>query len=124
MTSTLRIAVSQEHGNAPVTVLRLKGEIDANTQAELESKAAEAVGAGTQNLLLDLSDVTYMSSAGFRAMHTIAGKLGDEQSASAIKSSHLKLLSPSAEVSKVIKTLGFDTYLEIYEDIDQAVNSF
>jgi anti-anti-sigma factor len=124
MTSTLRIAVSQEQGNAPVTVLHLKGEIDANTQADLESKAEEVIGTGTQNLLLDLSEVTYMGSAGFRAMHAIAGKLGNEQSATAIKSSHLKLLSPSAEVSKVIKTLGFDSYLDIYEDINQAVNSF
>ncbi len=124
MTSTLRIAVSQEHGNAPVTVLHLKGEIDANTQADLESKAEEVVGTGTQNLLLDLSEVTYMGSAGFRAIHAIAGKLGDEQSATAIRSSHLKLLNPSAEVSKVIKTLGFDSYLDIYEDINQAVKSF
>ena len=124
MTSTLRIAVSQEHGNAPVTVLHLKGEIDANTQADLESKAEEVVGTGTQNLLLDLSEVTYMGSAGFRAIHAIAGKLGDEQSATAIRSSHLKLLNPSAEVSKVIKTLGFDSYLDIYEDINQAIKSF
>ncbi len=124
MTSTLRIAVSQEHGNAPVTVFHLKGEIDANTQTDLESKAEEVVGSGTQNLLLDLSEVTYMGSAGFRAIHAIAGKLGDEQSTTAIKSSHLKLLSPSAEVSKIIKTLGFDSYLDIYDDIDRAVNSF
>ena len=52
------------------------------------------------------------------------GVLDHSESAGISKSKHLKLFNPSDEVSRVIKTLGFDSFLEIYRDRDEAVNSF
>lgn len=116
MSSTLHIAVAEEIGNAPVTVLHLKGDLDASTQPELESKAGELIEKGASNLLIDLADVGYMGSAGLRALHSISNKLqGNGQ---------MKLLNPSASVSKVFKTLGFDAYFDIQTDLETAVQSF
>lgn len=125
MSSSLDIAVSQAEGSVSVSVLALKGVLDASTQKELESKAEELIGGGTTHILLDMRGVSYMSSAGLRAMHAIAGKLSPEEaSETAIKSSRLKLLSPSEDVAKILKTLGFDAYLESFDDLNSAVASF
>ena len=116
--------VGQEQGNFPVTVLRVEGDIDAATHNILEEKGAEVIAAGTSNILLDLSGVHYMGSAGFRAIHAITNMLDNTESVGMSKSKHLKLYNPSDEVSRVIKTLGFDSFLEIFRDRDEAVNSF
>jgi anti-sigma B factor antagonist len=120
----MNILVGQEQGSAPVTVLKVEGEIDASTQKTLQEKAAEVIEAGATNILLDLGDVAYMGSAGFRAMHAIANMLNKEQVEGMAKSDHLKLLNPKGEVARVIKTLGFDSFLEIHTDRDAAIASF
>lgn len=119
----LSIMVGQERDGS-VSVLRLEGDIDASTHKALEEKASEAIVGGAENILLDLSGVNYMGSAGFRSIHAISNMLETGGSSGLSKSSHLKLLNPSEEVSRVIKTLGFDVYLDIFTDRNEAVNSF
>jgi len=122
--ATLNIMVGQEQGNVPVTVLRVEGDIDAATHKTLQDKASELIDAGATNILLDLGGVNYMGSAGFRALHAIANKLSDDETSGLSKSDHLKLLNPTDAVARVIKTLGFDVYLDIYQDRNEAVSSF
>lgn len=136
MSDQLSISISQKQGRVPVTVFHVKGEINFNTYEELEAKAQEAFNGGARNLLLDLTDVTYISSAGVRAIHAVFVMLrsaapgeSDEAISKGVrdgtfKSPHLKLLNPSANVFEVLKTMGIDMYLEIYHDLDQAVASF
>lgn len=119
MSSALNIKVSEEKG---VSILHLEGPIDANTQKDLEGKAEEVISSGANNMVLDLKDVSFMGSAGFRALHVIANKLtGESQSE---KFAHIKLLNPKDEVRRVIKTLGFDEYIGVYDNLDQAISSF
>lgn len=122
--ATLNIMVGEAQGNVPVTILRLEGDIDAATQKTLQDKATEAVGGGATHILLDMSGVNYMGSAGFRAIHALSNMLSSEESSTLSKSPYLKLLNPTDSVARVIKTLGFDVYLDIYQDRDEAVNSF
>jgi len=122
--ATLSIMVGQEEANVPVTVLRVEGDIDAATHRTLEEKASEVIGAGAEYILLDLSQVQYMGSAGFRAIHAINNMLQQEEVALTGKSDRLKLLNPSGEVARVIHTLGFDVFLDIYHDREEALNAF
>jgi len=125
MGSHIEIEVSTEVANTSISVVTLRGEIDANTQKDIEKKADELISSGTKNLLLDLSHVTYMGSAGLRVLHIIAGKLmGTDDNTAATKFDHLKVLNPSDEVVRIFKTLGFDAYLDSYDDIDDAIKSF
>jgi anti-anti-sigma factor len=122
MSSTLRIAVSEEKGNVPVTILQLTGDLDGKTYSELETKAGEIINAGASNLLFDLSGVGFMGSAGMRALHGISNKIktaGPNGSAG-----QMKLLNPSDAVSRVFKTLGFDQHFKIHRDLDEALKSF
>ena len=119
MSTTLDITVSTEKG---VSVLSLKGPVDANTQSTLESKADEIIQAGAERMVLDLKDVTFMGSAGLRALHVISGMFGGEDQSS--RFAHIKLLNPSDEVRRVLKTLGFDKYIEVFDDLETAVDAF
>jgi anti-sigma B factor antagonist len=116
MSSTLHIAVAEEKGSKPVTVLHLRGDLDASTQPELEEKAGGLIEGGAVYILIDLAEIGYMGSAGLRALHSIANKLPE--------AGQLKLLRPSESVAKVFKTLGFDSYFDIHIDLDEAVQSF
>jgi len=122
--TTFNILVGQAQGKVPVTVLRIEGDIDAATHKTLQDKAAEVIEAGSTDILLDLGGVKYMGSAGFRALHAISNMLHKDGEPGMMKSTHLKLLNPTDAVARVIKTLGFDVYLDIYQDKDAAVNSF
>lgn len=137
MTSKLGITSLTVQGRVPITIFQLKGEVDVYTYEQLVDLAEDAVDNGTRNILLDLSDVDYIASAGLRAIHQIytllRDRCADEESDEAVrrglldgtyKSPHLKLLNPSPVVEKVLKMGGFDMYLESYKDIDAAVASF
>lgn len=118
MSAALRIAVSEEKGNVPVTILHVSGDVDSKTYQDLESKAVDLIGGGAKNILLDLSAVNFMSSAGLRAMHGISNKLKGSGGG------QLKLLNPSESISRVIKTLGFDRFFDIHTDLDEAIKAF
>jgi anti-anti-sigma factor len=132
----MTINVSQHQGKVPVIVIHVKGDIDASVASELETKAKDAIGAGAQDMLVDLSDVPYMSSAGLRTLHmlfeTLRGKASRESDQAmrrgladgTFKSPHLKLLKPSARVAEVLKIAGYDMFLEIHADLNDAVASF
>ena len=122
--TTLNIMVGQAEGRVPVTILRVEGDIDAATHKTLQDKASEVIGDGATHILLDLGGVNYMGSAGFRAIHAMTNMLSAADSPGMAKSEYLKLLNPTDAVSRVIHTLGFDVYLDIFQDRDEAINSF
>lgn len=119
MSQPLRIAVSEEKGSVPVTVLYVTGDLDSKSYLDLESKAAEVIAGGVSKMVLDLSGVHFMGSAGLRAMHGISSKLKNLGS-----EGQLKLAQPSDAVSRVMKTLGFDKFFDIHPSLDEAVKSF
>jgi anti-anti-sigma regulatory factor len=119
----MNIAASVEQGKVPVTVIRLEGRLDGGTYKDLIEKAIELYNAGARDILLDLSDLTYISSAGLVALHIIALLLrgetlpDPEHKWSALKSAsrsrqvgiqkHLKLLNPRPDVDHVLDLVGF-----------------
>ena len=136
----MNISVSQAQGNVPVTVLKLDGQLDGQNYQELISKARELYSAGTRDFLLDLSDLTYISSAGLVALHSVAllsrgEELPDAEggwsayrsmgrSSEAGMQKHVKLLNPRSDVMNVLDMVGFGNVFEIYTSLDEAVNSF
>ena len=121
MSENLQIGVSREDGDKAVAIMRLQGSLDANTQSTLEDKAREAVDGGAEYLLIDMSGVDYLGSAGMRAIHAITTMLSPNEPG--MRSSHLKVLSPSPPAAKVFKTLGFDSFIDIHDSVDEAIAS-
>jgi len=134
------MSVSQAQGNVPVTVIKLDGQLDGQNYQELITKSQELYKAGTHDFLLDLSDLTYISSAGLVALHSMAllargEELPDTEggwstyrsmgrSSEAGIQKHVKLLNPRSEVMGVLDMVGFSNVFEIYTDLDEAIKSF
>ena len=136
----MNISVSQAQGNVPVTVLKLDGQLDGQNYQELITKAQELYATGTRDFLLDLSDLTYISSAGLVALHSVALLARGEEvpdteggwsayrsmgrSAEAGLQKHVKLLNPRSEIMGVLDMVGFGNVFEIFTNLDEAVKSF
>lgn len=123
----------RETGHVPVTILQLKGDLTA--EEPLESQARLAFQDGARNVILDLSHVPYISSAGLRAIHVIYMMLreADPQDSAAAalgiargtyKSPHLKLVNPSRNGLRALTTAGYDIFLDMFDDIPTAVTQF
>ena len=136
----MEITISQEQGHAAVSVIRVAGHLDGQTYQDLIAKANEVVKAGAKNIVLDVSDLTYISSAGLVSLHTIALMTrgeeppDPEQGWSTLKSmdrardgglqKHLKLLNPRPEITNVLEMVGFSEFFEVFTDRQKAVDSF
>ena len=136
----MNISVSQVQGKVPVSVVKLDGQLDGQNYQELITKAQELYNSGTRDFLIDLSDLSYLSSAGLVALHSVAllakgEELPDtEHGWSAYRSmgrtstaglqAHVKLLNPRDEVKNVLDMVGFTNVFEIFTDRDEAVKSF
>lgn len=134
------ISTTQAQGRVPVTILHLSGRIDASNYQAAFDTARELYEKGARDLLLDLGDVTFISSAGIVALHRIAllfrgEKVDEEESGwSSIKAldrdrpdttqQHVKLLNPTEEVDHTLDLVGFKQYFDIFTDQDTAVAAF
>jgi len=117
MSSELYIEVKKGEGLMPVSILYLKGPLDVNTQNGLVIKAAELVNSGASNVVIDLKDVDYMGSVGIRAINTVSKSLMK-------KGGKLGLSNSSGSSARIMKTLGFDSYFNVYDTAESAVNEF
>jgi len=136
----MNISVSKAQGKVPITVLKLDGELDGQNYQDLIAKAREFYEGGTRHFLIDLSDLTYVSSAGLVALHTVAMLARGEalpdteagwsairsagQAASSGMQKNVKFFNPRDEVMSVLDMVGFSKAFEIHTDFDSAVNSF
>ena len=132
----MEITVSNEQGRVPVTVFRVKGDINMNTSDQLMTQARQAIESGARDLVLDFSEVPYMSSAGIRVLNSLFSMLrGDTPAESdaamkqglrdgTFKSPHLKLVNPTRHVREVLSMAGFDMFLEIHPNLKDALASF
>lgn len=123
----MKIRVTQEQGQVPVKVFHLQGQLNLGTAATLEQAAQDAHAAGMRDLLIDMSAVSSLTSAGLRAIHAVYRLLSNSPEApveSGEPSPHLKLLNPSAELRRVLKISGFDLFIEIHDDPQTAIASF
>ena len=130
------VTVTQENGRVLVTVIQVAGNTDSASADEFEKKVMEVIDGGARHLVLDLSKVPYMSSAGLRVLQNVFDKLrslsADESdkemyrriNEGSFTSPHLKLLNPTKEVIEVLKMTGFDMLVSIETDLKKAVASF
>ena len=132
----MEVTVSQEQGRVLVTVLHVKGDISAATADQFLAEAQRIQRSGARDMLIDLTEVSVLSSAGLRVLHNLFNQLrGDSPDESdeamrrglkdgTFKSAHLKLLNPNKNIREALRIAGFDMFLEIYVDLREAVASF
>ncbi|MFM8369301.1 MAG: STAS domain-containing protein [Chloroflexota bacterium] len=136
----MEINISQEQGKVPVTFIKVAGQLDGQTYQKLIASAQDVIKGGAKNIVLDMGDLTFISSAGLVSLHVIALLLRGEAMPdlehgwAALKSvnksresgiqQHVKLLNPREEIINVLEMVGFSTFFDIFNDKQKALESF
>jgi anti-anti-sigma regulatory factor len=136
----MEITSTQKQGRVPVTILQLDGKLDGSNHMQIVDEAKMIYRAGVQDLLIELSQLTYLSSAGITAIHKTALlfrglSIPEEESGwssfHAIDrdrdngvQKHVKLFCPQPEVATVLELTGFKALFEIHTNLDEAIASF
>jgi len=113
------IVVSVTSAKSPedVSVIKVSGYLDTTTARDLESALNSLLDRGNYKLVLDLSGVTYISSAGWGIfigeIKGIRNHGGD-----------LKLAAMIGDVFEVFRLLEFQSILEAYPSVQEAKEAF
>lgn len=102
------------HKEWDVDVMTVFGRVDAERASELESVGRKFLETPYQKLLINMSAVQYLSSAGLCALLNLA-KLASKTHG------RLFLCSPSASVKQILKLSGFDKILTIRDSVQDAL---
>jgi len=130
--SNLTITKSQIQGTGSVMILHLIGQLDGSTENQLLDQARQVHEDGATHLLIDLSEVTMLTSAGLRAIQNTL-KLFTPQSdidlmhqhtGEPYKSPYFKMVCPNPQIYYVLNIAGFLHNIPIYSEMDEAIGSF
>ena len=122
MNSDLKISSEEVQADLPVTVFRLQGWLDAQSEEQLLEAARTAHDAGARYLLIDMSDLDTLTSAGMRALQKVYQIFTPKEDQ--FKVAHLKLCSAPPQIYNVLGITGFLQNIPMYESQDTALQSF
>lgn len=100
-------------------VVRPAGTLDSRTAPDMEAALQALTGQGHSRIVLDLSGVGEMSSAGLRVIISAAKLLRSERAAG-----DLRLAAPSERVVQVLELAGLLPVLKVYPTGERAIASF
>jgi anti-anti-sigma factor len=122
MLSDLKNSVEQVQGEVPITIFHLRGWLDAQSEDNFVKWAKEAYEQGARYLLLDLSELDTLTSAGMRAIQKVYKMYttGDAD----LESSQLKMASAPPPVYHALKITGFLKNIPMYESVHSAIDAF
>lgn len=99
-----------------VTII-LEGRIDANVAPDIEQKILSLIAEGACELVADLSEVIFISSAGLRALITALKEAKR-------KKGDLRLAGVKGRVLEVFEITGFSTIFQIFGNVEESIQSF
>jgi anti-anti-sigma factor len=110
----MNITEREEDG---ISVFTLEGRVDSEGAIDLDLALQTAVSAGRYKMVLEMSDLRYISSAGLR---TLADILTRNQA----EGGDLKLVNLNPKVRRVFQIIGFDKFFNMYDSVGEAADAF
>lgn len=105
-------AVAYQDG---VAVLRVGGDIDLATVPALEAAIDEALVERPTALVIDLSGVDFLASAGLQALVATHNNVSE--------SARFAVVANSAATSRPIQLTGLDQIFQLYPTLDEALTA-
>ena len=96
-----------------ITVVELAGDIDAKTAPEVQQQVIPLATPGSK-ILLDMSDVPYMSSAGLRMLLSLYRQ-------TAAKEGKLLLVGLSEEITDTMAVTGFLDFFSTCDTVESGL---
>ncbi len=100
-----------------VTIFVLDGRVDSEGAVDLDMALRAAVEEGKHKMILDMSQVRYINSAGLR---TLADILTENRNAGG----DLRLVALNPKVQRIFQIIGFDRFFAIDRTLEEALAAF
>ena len=97
-----------------VAVLRLSGELDADTAAQLHQLLAELLERPVPRIIVDLSDLKFCDSVGLSAFITAKQVI-------AARGGWLSFAGANRFLVSLLETVGLSRYFAIFPEVDDAI---
>jgi anti-anti-sigma regulatory factor len=136
----MEVETREAQGRVPVTIMKLDGEMDAGNYLDVITKGKEVYAAGTRNLLLDLSDLSFMASSGLVALHSLVLIMKGEEPPDpdhgwgAFRgisrdrergyAEHMRIYNPQPSVARTLEVTGFKNFVQVHTHLETALASF
>lgn len=113
----IQLSVEKAGAASNISIVKVGGYIDTTTSAELEHSLGTILRSGNYNIILDLSNVDYISSAGW-------GIFISEIKGIRERGGDLKLVGMVPDVYEVFELLEFHYLLKAYDSVEDAIREF
>ena len=113
----IQLSVESKGPQTDISVIKVGGYIDTTTSSELEESLKRLIQAGKYNIIIDLSQVDYVSSAGWGIFISELKNLRE-------KGGDLKLVGMIPDVYEVFELLEFHYILKAFDTIEEAIEDF
>lgn len=100
-----------------VQLVRVGGRIDSSNAPELQDKLAALIKAGGRNIVINMKNVSFVSSGGLRAL--LSALQGAKKNGGDVKLSEV-----SEPVARVLELTSFDIHFKCFGSDTEAVGSF
>ncbi|MGE2717181.1 STAS domain-containing protein [Mycolicibacterium litorale] len=104
----------QWHGQ--VAVVRATGAVDMLTAPALHTAIRAAHGKNPTGLIVDLSDVEFLSSAGMHVLITTHDELTPQ--------TRFAVVAEGPGTSRPLKITGLTDFIDLFSTLDEALNTF
>ncbi|MDH7482873.1 MAG: STAS domain-containing protein [Armatimonadota bacterium] len=99
-----------------VPVLKVAGEIDLYTSPDFKSAIISIIDSGAKDIIIDLTDVSYMDSGGFGVL------LGAVRKVKPLGGS-INLVGCGENIRRILSITRLDTIFKLFESVDEAVKA-
>ncbi len=100
------------------TVIYTSGRIDSYTAPEVEEALNQLIEKGQYNIIFDMRDVTFVSSAGWWALIRI------QKEVKKMNRGELVLVKLDERIKESMDLVGIGPYFRVLDDLTEAVGSF
>lgn len=97
-----------------VVIFVLDGRVDSEGAVDLDLALQTAVTEERYKIVLDMSQVRYINSAGLRTLADILTQTKENDG-------YLRLVDLNPKVARVFQIIGFDNFFDIYDTVDEAI---
>ncbi len=98
-----------------VVVFRIKGDIDAYSSPNLKDKVAKEIGKGTKKIVLNLTNVDYIDSAGLGVLVALLKRVKKEQGI-------LRISGLKPNILKIFQLTRLNQIFDIYNTEEEAAS--
>jgi anti-sigma B factor antagonist len=100
-----------------VSVITVNGRVDSSTADRFEAAVTDELKAGQRNIVFDLSEVDFLSSAGLRIL--VMSRKEAQKGGGVVR-----LAQPSTRVKETLEIAGLDVLFETYPSREEAIAAY